>query len=227
MARVGSGQRSAAAGREAERSGVLQARSPVTTGQQQRMGLPGLGDDRLAEPRGVIGAQDLRVRAGEREVDECFMPGRLSQFGPAAGGPDRLAHVSHVLPGVQVYERLDTGDDPRRVAADLGHVRELHAPCVGAECVRDEAQPTLRDRDEGGLARGHAVAEERRHRGRVLTRGPVEEPDVPEGPAVAGDSAIVTSAALLDRYSVPLHVLGPTARCFALPDLVLRKPPFL
>jgi hypothetical protein len=86
-----------------------------------------------------------------------------------------------VLPGVQVYERLDTGDDPPRVAPHLGHVRELHAPRVGAECVRDEAQLTLRDRGEGRLARGHAVAEERRHRGRVLLRGPVEEPDMPEG----------------------------------------------
>src|SRR5215468_9705199 len=117
------------------------------------MGTPGVGDDRGIEFGGVVRAKDFRVGGCEREVDERLVPGGFPQFGGAARGPDRLAHVAYVPPRMAADEREHPGNDPRRIAAHPGHVRELDTSRVTAERVPDEADLGGRNRGEGWFTR--------------------------------------------------------------------------
>ena len=141
------------------------------------------GQHLAGQLRHVVRAQDRGRRRAERLVDQRLVPGRLPDFGRRAPRPDRLADVADApaRPGGQ--KRLDPGDDPGRVAAHLGHVREGDLPGRGAECVLQPGQGRPGHRDEARLALAQTLGQERDRRGQVLATGAVEQRDVREAAA--------------------------------------------
>ena len=137
--------------------------------------VPGAGQDGIRQPRGIVWAQNRRLCPCEREVDQGLVPGRLADLRGRAPGPDRLADVTHALAGVLVGERADLGDYPRRVAAQLGDVREDHLARHAVQGGADHAGPVAGQRDQRGLAPVQAGPDERGDPAGVLRLAAIEE----------------------------------------------------
>lgn len=88
----------------------------------------GLVDHRVRKGILVVRAKELPRRGvGECDVEERFVALAFDELGRGALGPDRLPDSSDRPVDAQmlVDEVLPGRDDPRRVLADLSHVREV------------------------------------------------------------------------------------------------------
>src|SRR5215467_8191429 len=103
------------------------------------------------------------------------MPERLADLRILAPGPDRLADETHALAGMLGGERAHLGDDPRRVAAKLGHVHEGHLAGRALQAGPDLAAAAAGQRDQRGLAPVQAGPDESGDLVDVLGLAAIEE----------------------------------------------------
>jgi len=103
------------------------------------------------------------------------MPGRLAALRRRAPGPDRLADKTHPPAQVLVGERAHLRNDPRRVAAELGHVREGQLAGHGIQAGADQVALLAGQRDQRGLALRQARLDEGADRAGVVGLAAVEQ----------------------------------------------------
>ena len=111
------------------------------------------------------------------------MPLALDELRAGAPGPDRLADSTDRpadAPG-RVDEVVPGRDDPRRVAAHVAHVGEVHAPRVAAELVAKALVLLGGEHDEDRPASRDALPDERERAGEQLIGAVVQERLVQEG----------------------------------------------
>ena len=174
------GQRLVTAGREQAGPGVAAAGPRSPAGDEHRMGAFGAVDDAGGQPGAVIGAQHAGGRAGEGQVDQGLVPGRLTQLGGGAGLPGRLTHVADGAAAVGVGEGRHPRDDPRRVGTHLGHVGEAHPARLPAQVLAQQADLRAGHRHEHRVGTLQPPGHEAQHRAQVLIGAAVEHRSVLE-----------------------------------------------
>jgi len=157
--RQGTGERL----RDRRQAWVGGASRPVVADGDVRMAAARFGDDRGRQRGGVVGAEQAEVRRGrEGEVEEGLVALALDQLGGTAPGPDRLADAARGRVVLAAgHEVAPDGDDPRRVRADVGHVRKAHAVCPALERGHEGGDPVGAQRHQHPLPAAQALLEER------------------------------------------------------------------
>jgi hypothetical protein len=133
----------------------------------ERVVSPRLLDDGRIEGLEIVGTRQPPCRRlGEGEIEQRLMALALDDLVRGSARPDGLADAPKTPPGGGVLgdELAPRRDDPPRVGADLGHVREPHGVGVTAQLRSQLLDLLVAHDDEDRLVRLDGLADERRRR---------------------------------------------------------------
>src|SRR6185312_16629355 len=136
----------------------------------------------------------------EGDVQQRLVQLAFGEFGPGPPGIHRLTDPVQ-LPGavVRPHEFPPGGDDPRGVAADLGHVGEPDPAGPGAEVPAQQLYLLAAHYDQRRGALGDRAAQERPGRGAEFRRAGVQQGLVP-----------VAACGWLHRGAIHAHLRTPS-----------------
>jgi hypothetical protein len=137
--------------------------------------MAGAVDARRAELGGVVGAQDLAVDRGDRQLDQRFVLHDLSSLRVRARRPQRFGDDADLLPRVLVGERAERKRDPGGIAAELVDVGKGQLPVGRAQVRPQPPAKVIGQRREHRLGAGQPFPDEGQHVLQVLARVAVEE----------------------------------------------------